>query len=81
MTTTTTDLREQAAETIAAAEFRSLWPIEVRRNLVRAAQTEGDLPPYAVKATEWALRKARNVERHFDRQVREADNRKGRRFG
>lgn len=58
-------LQAEAREVIASAEFRTAWPIDVRKALVRAAQTEGDLPAYATREVTWALREARNLERRM----------------
>jgi hypothetical protein len=67
------DLRREAAQVIADADFRSAWPIEVRRVLVRAANTEGDflsgVPLYAVKEVAWALRTARDIERRMAKDI------------
>lgn len=61
--------QQQATDAIATAEFRSAWPIDVRLTLVRAAQTEGEFPTYAVKGVRWALREARNIERRMAKDI------------
>lgn len=67
---TRTDLLQQdAARAIGDADFRSAWPIEVRKALVRAAKTEGEFPPYAVRETRWALKAAADVERRMRRDI------------
>lgn len=78
--TITDPLAIEAADTIASADFRVLWPIEVRQTLVRAARTEGDMPAFGVKATRWALNQARRIERANDAAVERAEAIKGRRF-
>lgn len=67
--TTTDVLADLAAWAIQGAEFRSAWPVEVRKALVRAAQTEGPFPPYAERETRWALREAKAVEQRLAKQV------------
>lgn len=62
-------LQTEATNAIANAEFREFWPIEVRKTLVRAANTEGEMPLYAVKMVERALRDARNIERRMARDI------------
>lgn len=69
MTTNTSTLATDAAAAIRGAQFRDAWPIEVRKTLVRAAKTEGEFPPYAVRDTRWALREARNVEHKMMRDI------------
>lgn len=69
MTTNTNSLATDAAAAIRGAQFRDAWPIEVRKTLVRAAQTEGEFPPFAVRDTRWALREARNVESKMLRDI------------
>ncbi len=66
-------LRERAALAITNAEFRSVWPIEVRRSLVRAAQTEWEFPEYAVKETKWALAEARRIEQKCSRDIEQGE--------
>lgn len=65
----TTNYAKEAADVIASAEFRDFWPRNVRKTLVRAAQTEGEFPPYAVRDTERALRAARNLERKMAKDI------------
>lgn len=65
----TTNLQKEAAVVIGTAEFRDAWPIEVRKALVRAAQTEGEFPAYAVRGVERALRDARNIERRMAKDI------------
>lgn len=67
--TRTTNLRQDATWAIQDADFRAFWPIEVRKALVRAAQTEGEFPPYAVRETRWALKAADAVERRMNRDI------------
>lgn len=67
--TTETNLQSQALTTIANAEFRQAWPIEVRRVLVKAVRTEGEMPAYAVTQVRWALKEARNIERRFAKDI------------
>lgn len=75
-------LNEEAEALVRNAEFRDFWPIEARWALVKAAKTEGDLPPYAVKQVRWALREARQIERRFsaDLAYQERMTAKGRRY-
>jgi hypothetical protein len=67
--TNPTNFQALAATAIADADFRQAWPIEVRRTLVRAAQTEGDFPAYAVRSTERALRVAAAIEKRLARDI------------
>lgn len=69
----TTDFVSEAARTIRDAQFRVAWPLDVRKTLVKAANTEGDLPPFAVKQVEWALRTARAIERRMAADIRKAE--------
>lgn len=62
-------LQQDAKDTITSAEFRSAWPIGVRKALVRAAQTEGEFPIYAEREVRWALREARNIERRMNKDI------------
>lgn len=62
-------LQEQATNLIADADFRTAWPIETRKILVRAARTEGEMPAYAVKRVKAALAEARNIERRMERDI------------
>ena len=62
-----------AAQAIRTANFRPAWPIEVRKILVRAANTEGDLPPFAVKQVRWALAQARTIEKKMESDIRAAE--------
>lgn len=63
------DLRGAAIEAIQEADFRSFWPVETRKDLVRAAKTEGEFYPYAVRIVERALRDARNIERRMAKDI------------
>lgn len=67
--TTNTDLCQKAAVTIADADFRHVWPIDVRKTLVRAAQTEGDLPTYAERIVRNAIRDAERIERKLSKDI------------
>jgi hypothetical protein len=67
--TDTTTLQQQARLAIANADFRQCWPVDVRQNLVRAAMTEGELPPYAVRTVERALRVAAAIEKRLGRDI------------
>jgi len=62
-------LQEQAAQVVGTADFRSFWPLEVRLTLVRAAKTEGEMPAYAVRVVERALRDARGIERRMAKDI------------
>lgn len=64
-----THLKSSAVETIANAEFRQAWPIEVRKALVRATKQEGEFPAYADKHVRWALAQARDIERRMARDI------------
>jgi hypothetical protein len=66
---TTNTLQIQARDAIAFAEFREAWPIEVRRILVKAVRTEGDMPAFAVKEVQWALKEARRIESKFAKDI------------
>ncbi len=63
------NFQRDAADCIATAEFRAAWPWNVRKTLVRAAQTEGEFPPYAVRDVERALRAARGIERRMAKDI------------
>lgn len=65
----TSTLSDQAVEMIQDADFREFWPIEVRKTLTRAANTEGEFPPYAVRLTRNALRDARRIESKMNRDI------------
>lgn len=65
----TTNLQRDATEAIQDADFREFWPIKVRKALVRAAQTEGVFPPYAVQEAQWALRAAAAIEVRMNRDI------------
>lgn len=62
-------LQREATRIIQDADFREFWPIEVRKTLVRAAQTEGDLPPYAERQVRNALRDARRIESRMSKDI------------
>lgn len=64
-----TNLQQDAANVIAHADFRDFWPLKTRLVLVRAAQTEGEFPPYAVRDVERALRDARGIERRMAKDI------------
>lgn len=63
------NLQQRAADTIVEGEFRQCWPTDVRKALVKAAKTEGDFPPFAVKVTERAIRDAQAIERRLSRDI------------
>lgn len=65
----TYSLQQDAAEVVANADFREFWPFNVRRTLARAALTEGEIPPYAVRDVTKALRAARNLERRMAKDI------------
>lgn len=62
-------LQADAIACIRGADFREAWPIDVRKALVRAAQTEDEFPAYAVRLTERALRTAHAIERRMARDI------------
>lgn len=64
-------LCDDAIRVIQTSDFREFWPIEVRKDLVRAAQHNSGipLPPYAVRRVERALRVARGIERRMARDI------------
>jgi hypothetical protein len=64
-------LPEQAIVAIQNAQFRTMWPIEVRQALVRGAKHEGDLPEFGAKQIRWALKEARQVENRMSKQIDE----------
>lgn len=64
-----TSLRDESVQAIANAEFRTAWPIEVRKALVRAAQHQGEFPVYAEKHVKWALGQARRIERRMSEDI------------
>lgn len=66
-------LQSEAVTTIANADFRLAWPIEVRLALVKAARTEGEFPEYAVKETKWALKEARRIETKCARDIEQGE--------
>ena len=66
---TTDSLSIDAADAIRGADFREFWPIEVRKALVCAAQTEGEFPPFAVRETRWALKAASGIEFRMSRDI------------
>lgn len=67
--TNTNSLQEQARSAIAHADFRQCWPLDVRKTLVRATLTEGDLPAYAVGIVTRALRVAQAIEKRMARDI------------
>lgn len=69
MTNTNPTLQEQARSAIAYADFRDSWPIGVRQTLTRAVLTEGELPAYAVRTVERALRTAAAIEKRLNRDI------------
>lgn len=64
-------LTDDAIQVIQTADFREFWPIEVRKDLVRAAQHNAGtpLPPYAVERVTRALRTARGIERRMAKDI------------
>lgn len=62
-------LQSQAAEVVGTADFREFWPIEIRKALVRAANTDGEFPPYAAREAGWALKAAREIEYRMSRDI------------
>ena len=62
-------LQQDAVRLVGQAEFRSFWPIEVRKTLVRAALTEGEIPPYAERRVRNALRDARRIESKMTKDI------------
>ena len=69
MATASTNLKERATEAFFDADFRSVWPIEVRKAIVRAINHEGEFPPYAVGIVTRALNTAKAVESRMNRQI------------
>lgn len=65
----TTDYQQDARDAIANAEFRDAWGLGVRKALVRAAQTEGEFPAYAIREVVWALREAKGIERRLSKDI------------
>lgn len=64
-----TTYQDQARRAIADADFRQCWPVDVRQTLVKAALTEGELPAYAIRPVERALRVAAAVEKRLGRDI------------
>lgn len=73
MTTNTNNLSEQARLLIATADFRQCWPMEARKDLVRAAKHVGEFPPYAVQRVERAVRIASAIERRMAADIRKGE--------
>lgn len=67
--TNTNTLQDQARAAIAGANFRQVWPIDVRQTLVRAVKTEGDMPPFAIGPVTRALRVAAAIEKRLGRDI------------
>jgi hypothetical protein len=67
--TNSTTYQDQARRAIADADFRQCWPVNVRQTLVRAAFTEGELPAYAIRQVENALRIAAAIEKRLGRDI------------
>lgn len=65
----TYNMVQDAIDTIGHADFRDQWPLEVRKDLARAALHEGDWPPYAVARVERALRTAKAIERRLNKDI------------
>ncbi len=63
------DLQAEAVKAIQSADFRDFWPLDVRKAVVRAAQHDGDFPPFGEKEARWALKEARSIEQRFSRDV------------
>lgn len=61
--------QKEALALYTTADFRDFWPTDVRLAVARAANTDGDLPPYAVRIVERALRDARGVERRMAKDI------------
>lgn len=67
--TNNNSLQGQARSAIADADFRQCWPIDVRQTLVKAARTEGEMPAFAVRSVERALRTAAAIEKRLSRDI------------
>jgi hypothetical protein len=55
------------------AEFRDLWPLNVRKAIVRACKHDGPLPEFGRKEAAWAVRQAWLVEDRCRRQEEQAE--------
>lgn len=67
--TNNNSLQDQARLAIADADFRQVWPIDVRKALVKAALTEGELPAFAVGLVTRSLRTAAAIEKRLARDI------------
>lgn len=61
-----------AIDVIQNGEFRNLWPLDVRKALVRAANHEGPLPAFGASQVAWAVKTAWKVEDHYRKQEEQA---------
>lgn len=71
--TSNTSLQEQARSLIANADFRVAWPIDVRQTLVKAVLTEGEMPVFAVRTVERAIRTAQAIEKNLARDIEQGE--------
>ena len=62
-------LAEQSALVITNSAWRAFWPIDVRKTLVQAAKTEGDMPQFAVARVRWALKSAKQIDAKMERDL------------
>jgi hypothetical protein len=67
--TNNNSLQEQARSAIAHADFRQCWPVDVRKALVKAALTEGEMPAFAVGLVTRSLRTAQAIEKRMGRDI------------
>ncbi len=51
------------------AEFRDLWPTDVRLAIAKAVNTLDPIPAYAVKQVTWALKVAARIEAEANRDL------------
>jgi len=71
--TNNNSLQDQARNTIVEADFRLAWPVDVRKTLVKAAMTPGEMPPFAVGLVTRALRTAERIEKNLARDIEQGE--------
>lgn len=67
--TNNNSLQDQARLVIASADFRQAWPVDVRKTLIKAVYTEGDMPTFAIRTVERAIRTAQAIEKRLARDI------------
>lgn len=64
-----TNYQQAAVDAYDRADFFAFYPDDVRAIIERAALTEGEMPAYAIREVEWALRTAKAVESRYSRDI------------